>query len=70
MFTNIDFVKGDRQMKILYYFITHFKKVKALLLFLYLKSIGRLFSYILARKHPNNEQIYLLDLWQKNLKER
>ncbi len=32
-------------------------RVKLLLLFLYLKTIGRVFVHIAARKHPNNSDI-------------
>ena len=32
-------------------------KIKILLLYLYLKTIGRIFVYVLAQKHPNNEHI-------------
>ena len=32
-------------------------RIKSLLLFLYLKTLGRVFTYIIARKHPNNVDI-------------
>ena len=45
-------------------------KIKTLLLFLYLKTIGRLFVYIITRKHPNNEQIEFARFLGKNAKKK
>ena len=55
-------------MKILYYFVSHFKKVKMLLLFLYLKTLGRVLVNIYARKHPYNEQILFARFMGKHAK--
>lgn len=45
-------------------------KVKSLLLFFYLKTIGRLFAYIMARRHPNNENILFTRFMAKYAKRK
>ena len=46
-------------------------RIKLLLLFLYLKTIGRIFTYIITRKHPNNSDIlfdrYMGKIIKKNM---
>jgi len=44
--------------------------IKMLLLFLYLKTIGRIFTYIMVRKHPNNEQLQFARCMGKKAKRR
>lgn len=46
-------------------------RIKLLLLLFYLKTIGRVFTYIAARKHPNNTDIqfdrYMSKITKKNM---
>ncbi len=60
--------KRKKEHKIFFYLHSKTKKVRMLLLFLYLKTIGRLFAYIFARKHPNNEQILFARYMGKHAK--